>query len=191
MVIADRRLFPNCGEPTAQIVGTAIEELRGILDSEQADPIHECTWSVSRLSDAITWVKQRGVTRIGEATSLDRLGWSYRYTVRPTALHPLCILSSAAGLTPEDALGRAAFEAAERWAAERFERLCVRSTAKSLETACSGKATVLPPPDYEGQTVRWALGYAVPSFKPTWVPLQAVVFPRPTDEPHLLSIGGE
>ena len=64
------------------------------------------------------WALKAGVTRLAEATRVDRIGIPVTYAVRPAAVHPTSVVAMGKGTKYTEACLSALFESFERWALE-------------------------------------------------------------------------
>jgi YcaO-like protein with predicted kinase domain len=123
-----------------------------------------------------------GVTRVAEVTGLDRVGIPNFTSVRPRERGEGISYYNGKGLTRVAARAGALMEAIERYTGEICDLpvyYCSRDEMKQRGPVIDPAAIVLPPamefrPDIR---IEWVEGYDLLAEQPTYVPLNAVVFP--------------
>jgi thioglycine synthase len=125
------------------------------------------------------WASCAGVTRIAEATGLDRLRLPNYYAVRPSARNRCAIVSSGRGSTREAALLSALFECFERWAAEEYSGQVTSASMNGLQREVPHLKVACPIGLLGDQELLWALGFDLISKEPCLLPLKNVIFPFP------------
>lgn len=129
-----------------------------------------------------------GVTKVADVTDLDRVGIPNFMTVRP---HDLGIsYYNGKGTTRADAYAGALMEAVERHAGEWYDGPIIASSHYNMcdEHACVDPLEIHVPMvrNYsEDSRLDWVLGYDLMTRRPTFAPLNCVVFPyRPSSGMH-------
>ncbi len=123
-----------------------------------------------------------GVTRVAELTHLDRLGVPVFAAIRDHVVGESITVCTGKGETTERAKVSALAEAFERFSAEPRGRLAVERAPESalsrdhhlaLADLIVADGTMLS----AGEPIEWCLGHTVSGAVPTWVPVNAVLFP--------------
>ncbi len=129
-----------------------------------------------------------GVTKVADVTDLDRVGIPNFMTVRPDDLG--ISYYNGKGTTRADAYAGALMEAVERHAGEWYDGPVVASSYYNLreQHACVDPLEIHVPmvrDYYENSRLDWVLGYDLMTRRPTFAPLNCVVFPyRPSSGMH-------
>lgn len=123
------------------------------------------------------WCAFAGVTRLAEATSLDRVGLPNWYTVRPGASCSTAIISSGKGPTRPLAILSALYETFERWAAEEGDFCSFSISALHLKEWFPNLKIVIPNTLTPQHQLHWCVGYDLLTLSPCFIPTANVLFP--------------
>jgi YcaO-like protein with predicted kinase domain len=133
--------------------------------------------SAEAYAKVMSWARLCGVTRLAEATGLDRVGIPNYYVVRPKALHPCAIVSSGKGPTRATAMLSGLFECYERWAAEEPSSRPILASAEQLHDQWPALKVVLPQLNSARDRLLWIVAIDLISQEPCFVPARSIVFP--------------
>jgi YcaO-like protein with predicted kinase domain len=159
---------------TAQEIDAILAVTPGLTASQDPDLLNP----FRTVNDLRRLAVQIGVTRLGNASNLDRIAAYNFYAIRPAARHPDAIYSSGKGFFPFEAQTKAVFESYERWAAEVPAQHFEGVPAVVFDAAAHAGAVVYLSRELSPYIpVRWAVGRRLFDSAVAVAPEHMIAFP--------------
>ena len=124
------------GSQILRLTARAIDDALAAAPPLSASEVASFQNQFATIDDLKRLTSEIGVSRLGDATNLDRINAHNFYAIRPAARHPDAIYSSGKGFTRFDAQTKAVFGSHERWAAEAPAH-CFDATSPEVAAAAA------------------------------------------------------